>query len=132
MLKICRMFKENLLKGPQDINPEEIFEFPTAEEKEVDSNNDMIIKMEQMTLDVLLPDLEEGESLLLKLAEKQMTVLPNFPGVFKRICRNGEGRMPPLDSLVTVHYNAYLEDEISNQVKPFDSTVLRGKPFSFM
>jgi len=132
VLQNLTMFKENLLKGPQDINPEEIFEFPTAEEKEVDSNNDMIIKMEQMTLDVLLPDLEEGESLLLKLAEKQMTVLPNFPGVFKRICRNGEGRMPPLDSLVTVHYNAYLEDEISNQVKPFDSTVLRGKPFSFM
>ena len=36
---------------------------------------------------------------------------------------------PPL---VTVHYNAYAEEEASGEIVSFDSTILRGKTKSFM
>jgi len=130
ILKNKTIFQEELLKGPKEV--EEIFEFPVIQENEGNNNNEMIIKMEQITLDVPLPDVEEGESQLLKFALEQMTSMAGVPGLYKRICRNGEGRMPPPNSIVTVHYNAYLEDEFSTQVKPFDSTVLRGQPLLFM
>jgi len=132
MLCLCRKFKEELLKSPQEINHEQIFEFPTTQENDGESHNDMMIKMDQMTLDIPLSDIIEGENHLLKIAEEHMIPLPDNPGIFKRICRKGEGKNPQLDSIVTIHYNAYLEDEISSQIKPFDSTVLRGRPFSFM
>lgn len=42
------------------------------------------------------------------------------------------GEKPPLDSVVTVNYNAYVEDEASGEIVSFDSTVLRGKAMSFV
>lgn len=87
--------------------------------------------MDQDILDYFVGD-EEEENKLLKLANQMMTPLPGIDGVFKKLCQSGEGSNPPENSIVTLHYNAYVQDEISNQIKSFDSTFLRGKPKSFM
>ena len=126
-----RKFEEELLRDTRDIKPEEIFEIPTAQENEGEGDVDLMIKMEQLVLELPAPG-DDDENRLMMLAREHMTPLAGVEGVYKRICKSGHGRMPPPDSIVTVHYNAYLEDELSSEVKPFDSTVLRGQPFSFM
>lgn len=88
------------------------------------------MKMDQQILDCFAGD-EDEDNKLLKLSS-QMTPLPGTEGIFKKLGQAGEGGFPPVDSIVTIHYNGYLQDEISNELKSFDSTFLRGKPKSFM
>lgn len=87
-------------------------------------------EMEQQILECLNCE-EDDEDKLLKMSQR-MTPLPGGVGVFKNLVQAGEGSCPPVDSIVTIHYNGYIQDEISNQVKSFDSTFLRGKPKTFM
>lgn len=90
---------------------------------------DLSCKMDLLVLDLPVDDDEENK---LKRLCSQMTPVPGCNGVFKKLSQPGTGSCPPLDSIVTIHYNGYIQDEISNQVKSFDSTILRGKPKSFM
>ena len=117
------------MDSTKEINPEEIFEFQACQEDEGDE--DLELKMDQLVLDVPLLEGEEGNRIL-RLAEEKMTPLPGVTGIFKRVCHGGEGPTPSVDSIATIHYNAYVEDEISNQIKPFDSTVLRDRPMTFV
>lgn len=87
--------------------------------------------MDQKILEYFTGDADE-ENKLLKLATQMMTPLPGVDGVFKKLCHPGEGNFPPENSIVTIHYSGYIQDDISNQVKSFDCTFLRGKPKSFM
>lgn len=80
-----------------------------------------------------LPDVDsenEYENKLLSLSA-QMSPIPECNGIFKKITQPGQGACPPPNSVVTIHFEAYIQDEINNQIKSFDSTLLRGKPVSF-
>ncbi|RWS00394.1 inactive peptidyl-prolyl cis-trans isomerase FKBP6-like protein [Dinothrombium tinctorium] len=59
-----------------------------------------------------------------ELSEK-MQSLTEDGGVRKRVIRNGIGNTINESNSVSYHYEAYLEGEI----EPFDSTILRGRPF---
>lgn len=87
--------------------------------------------MDQQILDCVNCDDDEDDNKLLKLSN-QMSPLPDCEEVFKKLSSPGEGSCPPEGSIVTIHYNGYVQDEITNQVKSYDSTVLRGKPMTFM
>ncbi len=76
-------------------------------------------------------DENEDENKLLTLSA-QMSPIPGCDGIFKNVTKSGQGACPPPDSVVTIHFEAYIQDEVSNQIKSFDSTFLRGKPTSFM
>ena len=87
--------------------------------------------MDQQIFDLFTGDDDEENKLL--VLSSQMTPLPGIEGIFKNLCQAGdEGCCPPDDSIVTIHYNGYIQDGITNQIKSFDSTFLRGKPKSFM
>lgn len=123
------VFEKQLLESTE-IDPSEIFEITPTQE--VDGEvKELYSKMDQEVLEYFI-DGEDEENKLLKLATQMMTPLTGIDGVFKKLCKPGEGSHPPENSIVTIHYNAYLQDEISNQIKSFDSTFLRGKPKSFM
>lgn len=93
----------------------------------------------KMDLEILEVDAENNEeeneenepNRLKKLAEK-MTPVEGCEGVYKKLSRPGEGGCPPENSIVTIHYNGYVQDEISGQIISFDSSVLRAKPQTFM
>jgi FKBP-type peptidyl-prolyl cis-trans isomerase len=100
-------------------------------QQEVDGDSkELYMKMDQEILELFSGD-EDDENKLLKLSS-QMTPLAGFDGVFKKLGQPGEGALPPEDSIVTIHYNGYIQDEITNEIKSFDSSFLRGKPKSFM
>jgi len=121
-------FEKQLLDSTE-IDPTEIFDFKMPQEVEGDAKK-LCNLMDAQILDCINCD-DEDENKLQKLSG-QMTALPGFDGVFKKLTSAGEGLCPPDGSIVTVHYNGYVQDEISHQVKSYDSTVLRGKPMTFM
>lgn len=73
-------------------------------------------------------DVEDHTELPFEAIKEKMTnVTPNGT-VKKKVLREGIGEIIPQDSLVTIHYDAYLE---FNEV-PFDSSTLRGKAWEFL
>lgn len=124
------LFERQLLESNGTFDPADIFELETCQENE-DEIKDLNNKMDLRILE--LPD-EEGndEDNKLQKLSSQMTPIPGCDGVFKKLCQSGQGSLPPIDSVVTIHFDGYLQDEISNQIKSFDSTILRGKPHTFM
>jgi hypothetical protein len=122
------IFEKQLLESTE-IDPSEIFEMKAKQEVDGESK-ELLMKMDQEILELFSGD-EDEENKLLKLSS-QMTPLPGFDGIFKKLGQPGEGAFPPEDSIVTIHYNGYIQDEISNEIKSFDSTILRGNPKSFM
>ena len=112
-----------------EIDPNEIFDFKLPQENEGETKR-LHNLMDEQILDCVNVDDEDGNKLL-KLSS-YMTPLPDCEGVFKKLSSPGEGFCPPYDSIVTIHYNGYVQDEASNQVKSYDSTVLRGKPLTYM
>lgn len=128
LLFSCRLFEKQLLESTE-INPEEIFEVKPVQEVEGEVR-DLYNKMDQQILECFDVD-EDEDNKIMKLSLK-MTPVPGIDGLFKKLCQPGEGICPPEDSIVTIHYNGYVQDDISNQIKSFDSTFLRGKAKSFM
>ncbi|KAI9554029.1 hypothetical protein GHT06_019301 [Daphnia sinensis] len=128
VLKNKSIFEKQLLESTE-IDPSEIFEMKAKQEVDGESK-ELSMKMDQQILEYFGGD-EDEENKLLKLSS-QMTPLPGFEGIFKKLGQAGEGGFPPIDSIVTIHYNGYLQDEVSNEIVSFDSSFLRGKPKSFM
>lgn len=122
------IFEKQLLESTE-IDPSEIFEMKAKQEVDGESK-ELSMKMDQQILEYFGGD-EDEENKLLKLSS-QMTPLPGIEGIFKKLGQAGEGGFPPIDSIVTIHYNGYLQDEVSNEIVSFDSSFLRGKPKSFM
>ena len=122
------IFEKQLLESTE-IDPTEIFEMKAQQEVDGDSK-ELYMKMDQEILELFSGD-EDDENKLLKLSS-QMTPLAGFDGVFKKLGQPGEGALPPEDSIVTIHYNGYIQDEMTYEIKSFDSSFLRGKPKSFM
>jgi len=115
-----------------EIDPSEVFEIESKQEN-VGDYQELDNKMDLLVLD--LPgggDGEDDDENKLLTLSAQMTPVLNCDGIFKKITKTGQGACPPPDSIVTVHFNAYIQDDINNQIKSFDSTVLRGNPKSFM
>lgn len=122
------MFEKQLLESTE-INPDEIFDVKPVQEVEGEVQ-DLHNKMDLQILEYFAND-EDEEHKLMKLSA-QMTPVQGIDGLFKKLGQPGEGVCPPDDSVVTIHYNGYVQDEITNQIKSFDSTFLRGKSKSFM
>ena len=122
------MFQKQLL-DVAEIYPNTIFEVTYSQENEGDQQA-LMMAMEQQTIP--LPSEEiEGDKLV--FLSKSMEPVPGYvDGIYKKLIVDGVGNCPPVDSIVTVHYNAYVEDESSGEIISFDSTVLRGKTRTFL
>ena len=122
------MFQKQLL-DVAEIDPNTIFEVTSSQENEGDQQA-LMMAMEQQTIP--LPSEEiEGDKLV--FLSKSMESVPGYvDGIYKKVIVEGVGNCPPVDSIVTVHYNAYVEDEFSGEIISFDSTVLRGKTRTFL
>lgn len=127
-----RLFEKQILEDGV-LDPSQIFEMKPVQEVEGETAEELAAKMESEALE--LPDdisLDDEETNALEKLAAKMTPLPEEERIKKRLCKQGEGSCPPIGAFVTIHYNGYNFDEISNQVVPYDSTVLRNKPQSFV
>ena len=121
------MFQDQFL-GVNEIDPNALFELPTIQENEGDQQA-LMLEMEQQTIPLPNEEIEGNKMIYLS---KSMEPLEGYNGIFKKLAVKGTGPCPTIDSIVTVHYNAYAEDEASGEIVSFDSTILRGKTKSFM
>ncbi len=74
------------------------------------------------------PEIEETEQVEAEEPQKDIHELPG--GVRYRILKAGEGQAAKAGDYVTVHYTGTLDDN-GKPGKKFDSSLDRGKPFSF-
>jgi len=128
VLKNKRMFQKQLL-DVAEIDPNSIFEVCPTQENEGDKHA-LMMAMAQQTIPLPNENIEGDK--LVYLSKSMEPVSGYKDGVYKKVIVDGVGTCPPVDSIVTIHYNAYVEDESSGEIISFDSTVLRGKTRTFM
>ena len=92
-----------------EIDPTKLFEMPSVQQNEGDEQA-MHLKLEQQVVEAPYDDQYNGSSI--QFLTSSMTELGDT-GIFKKIQVQGVGLCPPEDAIVTIHYNASVEDEAS-------------------